>query len=61
MPSSAVEQIKKTGQVRRGLLGVNMQPLTSDLARSMGLPDARGALVSDVQADGAAAEARDLR
>ncbi|PJK07450.1 peptidase S1 [Lysobacteraceae bacterium NML08-0793] len=54
---NAVEQLKKTGQVRRGLLGVNMQPLNSDLARGMGLPDSRGALVSNVEADGAAAKA----
>ncbi len=54
---NAAEQIKTTGQVRRGMLGVNMQPLTSELARSLGLPDARGALVSDVEPDSAAARA----
>ncbi len=54
---NSADQLKKTGQVRRGLLGVNMQPLTTELARSMNLPDSRGALVSDVQADGAAAKA----
>ncbi|MDO4709118.1 MAG: Do family serine endopeptidase [Pseudomonadota bacterium] len=54
---NAVEQLKKTGQVRRGLLGVNMQSLSSDLARGMGLPDSRGALVSNVEAGGAADKA----
>ncbi|RMH93064.1 DegQ family serine endoprotease [Lysobacter pythonis] len=55
---NAVEQLKKSGQVRRGMLGVNMNPeISSGLARSMGLPDTRGALVADVQPGGAAAKA----
>lgn len=47
---NAVEQLKKTGQVRRGMLGVSMNPgIDADLARSLGLPDSRGALVTNVQ------------
>lgn len=54
---NAVEQLKATGQVRRGMLGVNMQPIDSGLAAGMKLPDSRGALVSNVQADSAADKA----
>ena len=54
---NAVKQLKATGQVRRGLLGVNMQPIDSGLVAGMKLPDSRGALVSDVQAGSGAAKA----
>lgn len=55
---NAVEQLKKTGQVRRGMLGVNMNPsIDADLARSLGLPDNRGALVTNVQTGSGAAKA----
>ncbi len=54
---NAVEQLKATGQVRRGMLGVNMQPIDSGLATGMKLPDSRGALVSNVQANSAADKA----
>ena len=36
---------ERLGAVRRGLLGVTVQPVTSDIARSLGLSDVRGALV----------------
>ncbi len=52
---NAVKQLKATGHVRRGMLGVTMNPgIDADLARSLGLPDSRGALVTDVQ-DGSGA------
>ena len=54
---NAVEQLKKTGSVRRGLLGVNMQPLDAGMAQAMRLPDSRGALVSNVQAGSGAEKA----
>ncbi|MGY0503742.1 Do family serine endopeptidase [Luteimonas sp. e5] len=57
---AAAEQLKSGGQVRRGMLGVNMQPLESGIASAMRLPDNRGALVSDVQA-GSGAEKAGLR
>ena len=50
MAKSAMDQLIKTGKVRRGMMGVTIQPVTSDLASSLGLSDARGALVSSVQA-----------
>lgn len=54
---NSVKQLQESGQVRRGYLGVNMQPLTQALARSLGLGDSRGALVNAVQPGSAAAQA----
>lgn len=54
---SVVQQLKSTGRVARGQLGVQVQQLTSSLAGSMGLPTATGALVADVMPDSAAARA----
>jgi serine protease Do len=45
---SVVTQLARTGHVVRGWLGVGVQPLTPELARSFDLPDDRGALVSTV-------------
>jgi serine protease Do len=46
---NAVKQLKATGKVTRGQLGVVVQAIGPDAARAMGLGDTRGALVSDVQ------------
>ncbi|MEO6171125.1 MAG: Do family serine endopeptidase [Lysobacter sp.] len=53
----AVEQIKATGKVSRGMLGVNIQPLTSESAKAVGLPDNAGAMVTNVQPGSAAQKA----
>jgi serine protease Do len=45
------------GRVARGWLGVSIQPLTPELAKSFGAKDAKGVLVSDVMADSPAAKA----
>jgi serine protease Do len=45
------------GRVTRGWLGVQIQPLTPELAREFGVKDARGVLVSDVVPDSPAAKA----
>lgn len=52
-----VEQLKTTGKVRRGWLGVLVQDVTPDLARSFGLEQAQGALVSRVLPEGPAGKA----
>jgi serine protease Do len=57
MAKNVLTQLLATGHVRRGLLGVTVQSITSDLAQSLGLPSVHGALVSDVTADGPAARA----
>ena len=52
---SAVDQLKKTGKVSRGQLGVQVGAVDEDAAKGFGLPDTRGALVNDV-IPGSAAE-----
>jgi Do/DeqQ family serine protease len=54
MAKSVIDQLTKSGTVRRGMLGVTVQPVTSDLASSLGLSDVRGALISSVQQGGPA-------
>ena len=41
----------------RGWIGVQIQPVTADIADGLGLAKAEGALVADPQADGPAAKA----
>ena len=57
MARSVMTQLIDHGEVRRGLLGVTVQPVTSDIARSLGLTKVQGALVNSVQAGGAADKA----
>ena len=55
---NAADQIKKTGRVSRSMLGVTMQPnISADVAKALGLPDTRGALVAGVQPGSAAQKA----
>jgi serine protease Do len=60
MAKSVIEQLKATGHTRRGWLGVRIQAVTPDIADSLGLGAAKGALVSSVSADGPAADAHIL-
>ncbi len=52
-----VTQLKADGRVTRGWMGVSLQEVTQDLARSFNLEQPHGALVADVNADGPAAKA----
>ena len=54
---SVVAQLKDKGSVARGWIGVQIQPVTSDIADSLGLKKAEGALVAEPQANGPAAKA----
>src|SRR5712672_896710 len=54
---SVVAQLKDKGSVSRGWIGVQIQPVTQDIADGMGLKQAEGALVADPQKDGPAAKA----
>jgi serine protease Do len=47
-----MDQLLKYGKVERGLLGVNIQDLNENLAKSFGRTDTNGALVSQVVPDG---------
>ncbi len=45
---SVIDSLRKDGTVTRGWLGVQIQPVTADLAESLGLQGDKGALVSEV-------------
>lgn len=57
MAKAVMEQLMKTGKVRRGMLGVTIQSVDADLASSLNLPAARGAIVTSVAAGGPAERA----
>jgi serine protease Do len=52
-----VAQLKEHGRVERGLLGVQIQPVTDEIASSLSLGSAKGALVAAVEPDSAALKA----
>jgi serine protease Do len=55
--SEVITQLKAGGSVSRGWLGVKIQNVDDDTAASLGLGEAKGALVSEVTQPGPAAEA----
>jgi serine protease Do len=57
MARAVMDQLMKTGKVRRGMLGVTIQSIDADLAASLNLPAARGAIVTSVTAGGPADKA----
>jgi serine protease Do len=57
LAKSVVKQLKEKGRVVRGWLGVIVQTVTPDLAKSFGLDQKEGALVADIDAAGPAAAA----
>jgi serine protease Do len=54
---TVVAQLKDHGSVTRGWIGVQIQPVTPEIADSLGLKKTAGALVAEPQADGPAAKA----
>lgn len=64
IPASTAETViaslKETGKVTRGWLGVKIQPVTDDIAESLNLKEAKGAIVSEVT-DGSPALAAGLK
>jgi len=54
---SVIAQLRDKGTVTRGWIGVQIQPVTQDIADSLGLKEAAGALVSEPQANSPAAKA----
>jgi serine protease Do len=52
-----IDQLKEHGKVARGWLGVQIQPVTAEVARNAGLPKLAGALVAKVGAGSPAATA----
>jgi Do/DeqQ family serine protease len=57
MAQNVMTQLIKNGVVHRAVLGVTVQPVTSDLAKSLGLEDVKGALVAAVEPDSPAQHA----
>ncbi|MBV9959402.1 MAG: Do family serine endopeptidase [Acidobacteria bacterium] len=57
MARRVMEQLIQTGKVRRGQLGVVAQKVTTDIASRLGLREARGVVVAQVQPGSAAARA----
>ena len=55
---NAVQQLKATGKVTRGQLGVVIQPMGRDAAKALGIADGNGALVAEVQPASPAAAAQ---
>jgi Do/DeqQ family serine protease len=55
MARHVMSELRTEGRVRRAQLGVVIQPVTSDLAESLGLEEVAGAIVSDVD-EGSPAE-----
>ncbi|MGE8617759.1 MAG: Do family serine endopeptidase [Achromobacter spanius] len=52
-----VDQLRTTGKVTRGRVGVQIGEVGKDVAEAIGLPKAEGALVSSVEVDGPAEQA----
>ena len=57
LAKSIVDQLKEKGSVTRGWLGVMIQSVTPELAKSFDLPEAKGALIAEVTPDSPAAKA----
>ena len=57
MAKDVMDQLLKNGKVRRGMLGVTIQSVDADLATSLSLPAARGAIVTSVSPGGPAERA----
>ncbi|HKS08144.1 MAG TPA: DegQ family serine endoprotease [Pyrinomonadaceae bacterium] len=57
MAKAVMDQLLKNGKVSRGMLGVTIQSVDADLASSLNLPAARGAIVTSVTAGGPAERA----
>jgi Do/DeqQ family serine protease len=49
MARTVMETLIKNGKVRRGQLGITVQKMTSDIASSLGMKEAKGVLVAQVQ------------
>src|SRR6516162_11413091 len=54
---TVVAQLKENGHVTRGWLGVQIQPVTAEIAESLGLKKAAGAMVAEPQSSSPAAKA----
>jgi serine protease Do len=51
-------ELKDKGSIQRGYLGVEIQQVTPEIAKAIGLDEAKGALVASIQPDSPAAKAK---
>ncbi len=57
LANRVIDQLKEFGRTRRGWLGVRIQTVTDEIADSLGMDKAGGALVAGVGSDGPAGQA----
>ncbi|MBF0587743.1 MAG: DegQ family serine endoprotease [Magnetococcales bacterium] len=57
MAKSVVSQLKTSGHVTRGWIGISIQNVTAELASALGLDEPQGALIAQIVEDGPAAQA----
>jgi serine protease Do len=57
LAESVIDPLRTKGQVERGYLGVTIQPVDEDIAKSLGLESENGALVASVVSGGPAEKA----
>nr|WP_243451700.1 Do family serine endopeptidase [Sphingosinicella soli] len=55
--SPVIDQLRSIGRVRRGYMGVSIQPVTPEIASALGLQKDRGEIVASVENDGPAKKA----
>src|SRR5437764_7361020 len=60
MARTVMDQLVKNGKVRRGHLGITVSRVTSDLAASLGMSEAKGVIVNSVRS-GSSAERAGVR
>jgi serine protease Do len=53
-----IEQLKTSGKVERGWIGARIQPVTDDIAESVGLDKSRGAMIAAIDPESPAAQAK---
>jgi serine protease Do len=57
MAKTVMEQLIQNGKVRRGMLGINIQNISEDVAKNLELKDTKGVIVSNVRPGSAAEKA----
>lgn len=55
--SKVIAELRDKGSVARGFIGVQIQPVTAEMADAIGLKEGHGALVAEAQGNGPAAKA----
>jgi serine protease Do len=56
LAGSVIEQLREFGETRRGYLGVRIQPVTDEIAESLGMDETAGVLISSVIEGGPVAD-----